>query len=203
MTIRGICPECGMSADLAAFVTQGEHNIALAAAMEIPAILGSRVVRYLGMHRPPRRALAGAKAARLLTELRDVIISGQIERKGVTRPAPLQAWIAALDQLLERPPSNLPLCGHGYLFEVVATEAERLEARAEKQREEAARSGAKVPANAAPATLRERSTEEVLAEHKRMQQRQGRADPAPARRGGPTPLSQLLQGAPAPEDGDA
>lgn len=203
MTIRGICPECGMSADLAAFVTQGEHNQALAAALEIPAILGPRVVRYLGLFRPPSRALAGAKAVRLLTELRDTITSGRIERKGVTRPAPLKAWIGALDQILERPPSGLPLTSHGYLFQVVATEADKLDAEAEKQREEAARSGAKSVANQPATAVRERSTEEVLAEHKRMQQRQGRTDPAPTRRGGPTPLSQLLKGAPGAEDGDA
>ncbi|SDK30880.1 hypothetical protein [Billgrantia gudaonensis] len=206
MTIRGICPECGMSADLAAFVTQGEHNQALAAALEIPAILGPRVVRYLGLHRPPSRALAGAKAVRLLAELRDTITSGRIERKGVSRPAPLQAWIAAFDQILERPPSKLPLSGHGYLYEVVATEADRLDAQAEKQREEAARSGAKPGVKPAAAAIRERSTEDVLAEHQRLaaQGKGGQSShPGPAQRRGQHSIGQLLKGAPGAEDGDA
>lgn len=202
MTIRGICPECGLSADLAAFVNQGEHNIALAAALEIPALLGSRVVRYLGLHRPPSRALAGAKAARLLTELRDVIISGQIERKGVTRPAPLQVWVTALDQILERPPSKLPLTGHGYLYEMVATAADKHAAEAERKREEAARSGAQAPSTVGQPVVRERSTEDVLAEHRRLAARQGVAAPAPGERGVKS-LSQLLQGAPGAKDGDA
>ena len=208
MTIRGICPECGLSAELAAFVTQGEHNQALAAALEIPAILGPRVVRYLGLHRPPSRALAGAKAVRLLSELRDVIVSGRIERKGVSRPAPLQAWVAALDKILERPPSKLPLSGHGYLFEVVASEADRLDAEAEKRKEEAVRSGASTaPANASPA-LRERSTEDVLAEHRRLaaqgqggKPRGGEKEAAPRR--GNQSIGQLLKGAPSAEEGES
>ncbi len=200
MTIRGICPECGLSAELAAFVTQGEHNIALAAALEIPALLGPRVVRYLGLHRPPSRALAGAKAVRLLTELRDAIVSGEIERKGVIRPAPITAWIVALDKVLERPPSKLPLSGHGYLFEVVASEADRLDAEAERKREEAVRSGAKAPASNAPPALRERSTEEVLAEHRRLQgSGKAKAPEAPAPRRGNQTISKLLEGAPGAE----
>ncbi|MDR5857925.1 hypothetical protein FZZ93_02555 [Halomonas eurihalina] len=197
MSIRGTCPECGLSADMAAFVAQGEHNQALAAALEIPGQLGPRVVRYLGLFRPQRKALAGGKAVRLLTELRDAIALGRISRHGVTRPAPVSVWATALDQLLERPPAKLPLHGHGYLFEVVASVADQADAQAERQREEAARSGsnAKAPANA-PAHL-ERSTEDVLAEHQRLA---GQAKPQESPRG-PTPLSELLKGAPrAKED---
>ena len=173
MTLKATCPECGMSGDMAAFVTQGEHNQAIAAALEMPALLSSRIVRYLGMFRPASRALASAKSARLLGELKETINSGVIERKGVTREAPLKVWVMALDQMLESPPSGLPLSGHGYLYEVVARCADRHAGAIEKQREEQARSGAKQPANRAPAAaLRERSTDDVLAEHARMANRQ-------------------------------
>lgn len=173
MTLKATCPECGMSGDMAAFVTQGEHNQALAAALEMPALLSSRVIRYLGMFRPKSRALASAKSARLLGELKDVITSEVIERKGITRQAPLKVWVMALDQLLERPPSNLPLTGHGYLYEVVANCADRHAGEVEKQREEQERRGAKQLANrTAVAPLRERSTDDVLAEHARMANRQ-------------------------------
>lgn len=173
MTLKATCPECGMTGDMAAFVTQGEHNIAIAAALEMPALLSSRIVRYLCMFRPASRSLASAKSARLLTELKETITSGVIERKGVTREAPLKVWIMALDQLLERPPSNLPLSGHGYLYEVVANCADRHAGEVEKQQEEAKRIGAKQPANRGPAAaLRERSTDDVLAEHERLRSRQ-------------------------------
>lgn len=171
MTLKATCPECGMTGDMAAFVTQGEHNQAIAAALEMPALLSSRIVRYLGMFRPASRALASAKSARLLTELKETITSGVIERKGVTREAPLKVWVMALDQMLESPPSGLPLSGHGYLYEVVARCADRHAGEVEKQQEEAKRSGAKQPANRAPAALRERSTDDVLAEHARMASR--------------------------------
>ncbi|UEQ03203.1 hypothetical protein LMS44_18235 [Halomonas profundus] len=206
MTLKATCPECGMTGDMAAFVTQGEHNQALAAALEMPAMLSSRIVRYLGMFRPASRSLASAKSARLLTELKEVINSGVIERKGVTREAPLKVWVMALDQLLERPPSNLPLSGHGYLYEVVANCADRHAGEVEKQREEQARSGAKQPANRAPAAaLRERSTEDVLAEHARMGNRkptvasgkksQLQTAKAVEQANAPKRLSELLKGA--------
>ncbi|BCB62287.1 hypothetical protein HaloA020_29880 [Halomonas sp. A020] len=204
MTLKATCPECGMSGDMAAFVTQGEHNQALAAALEMPALLSSRIVRYLGMFRPKSRALASAKSARLLGELKDVITSGVIERKGITREAPLKVWVMALDQLLERPPSNLPLTGHGYLYEVVANCADRHATDVEKQREEQVRSGAKQPASrAAVAPLRERSTDDVLAEHERLAQRKAHVthqrppqhDKAAEKANAPKRLSDLLKGA--------
>lgn len=206
MTLKATCPECGMTGDMAAFVTQGEHNIAVAAALEMPALLSSRIVRYLGMFRPASRSLASAKLARLLTELKENITSGVIERKGITRDAPLKVWMLALDQLLERPPSNLPLSSHGYLYEVVANCADRHASEVEKQQEEAKRSGAKQPANRAPAAaLRERSTDDVLAEHARMANRQSTV--ATSQKGqrqtakkneqanAPKRLSELLKGA--------
>ncbi|TVU88284.1 hypothetical protein [Vreelandella titanicae] len=206
MTLKATCPECGMSGDMAAFVTQGEHNQALAAALEMPAMLSSRIVRYLGMFRPASRALASAKSARLLTELKETINSGLIERKGVTREAPLKVWVMALDQMLESPPSGLPLSGHGYLYEVVARCADRHAGDVEKQQEEAKRSGAKQPANRAPAAaLRECSTDDVLAEHARMANRQptvatqhkGQRPTAKAaeQANAPKRLSDLLKGA--------
>ncbi|MDX1465581.1 MAG: hypothetical protein R3215_07780 [Halomonas sp.] len=204
MTLRAICPECGMSGDMAAFVAQGEHNQALAAALEIPAQLGPRIVRYLGLFRPPSRALAGAKALRLLNELRDTIASGQIERKGITRPAPVPVWAAALDQLLERPPTKLPLNGHGYLFEVVASVADKADAERERKREDAARSGAKDPAKPAAALTRhERSTEDVLAEHRRLAAQGKGGEKSPTPRRGNQSISQLLEGAPGAQEGES
>ncbi|WP_237673608.1 hypothetical protein [Vreelandella profundi] len=206
MTLKATCPECGMTGDMAAFVTQGEHNIAVAAALEMPALLSSRIVRYLGMFRPASRSLASAKLARLLTELKENITSGVIERKGITRDAPLKVWMLALDQLLERPPSNLPLSSHGYLYEVVANCADRHAGEVEKQQEEAKRSGAKQPVNRPPAAaFQERSTDDVLAEHARMANRlstvasgkKGQQQNAKAieQANAPKRLSDLLKGA--------
>lgn len=191
MTIQGVCPECGMKADLSAFVSQGENNQALAAALEIPAPLGARMIRYLGLFRPVNKALSGRKAARLLSELRDVIASGEITRNKTTRPASLSVWSTALDLILERPPSGLPLSGHGYLYEIVAGEADKAQAMGEQQREQSARRGDhNLPVKP---RHRERSTEEVLAEHKRMQGRKT----AVTNTGQPHRLADLLKNAPS------
>ncbi|AFL76200.1 hypothetical protein [Thiocystis violascens] len=134
MSLSGTCPECGCRADLAVFASAGEVNRALAAALEIPAPLGGRVLRYLRLFSPPRKALATGKAVRLLTELSQAIGRAEIDRKGSVWSAPLPVWEAALDAILATPPERLPLNGHGYLFETVANLAAKHAGRAEAAR---------------------------------------------------------------------
>ncbi len=139
MSLSGVCPECGCRADLAVFASAGETNRALAAALELPAPLAGRVLRYLRLFSPPQKALAMNKATRLLTELSQSIASGEVTRKGVAWAAPLSVWEAALDAVLATPPERLPLTGHGYLFEVIANLAAKEQTKTERQQEEQVR----------------------------------------------------------------
>lgn len=123
--ITGICPGCGLRADLDAFLAAGEWNVALAAALTLPAPLAGRVMTYLRLFSPPSHRLTPKKAARLLTELAAAVKAAEVTRRGETFPAPEAYWAEALDLLAQRPPERLPLDDHGYLFEVMMNIAKR------------------------------------------------------------------------------
>lgn len=134
--LSGVCPGCGLRADLDVFCVQADANQALAAALALPAPLGGRVLRYLRLFSPPNKVLAGNKTVRLLAELADTIKSAQISRRGVAYAAPLGLWETALDTVLGQPPDVLPLNSHGYLFQVAWNLADRAVARQERAAED-------------------------------------------------------------------
>jgi len=135
--VRLTCPCCGATLSLEALLNDTAARQAVAIALSLPADLGPRLLRYLGLFRPAQRSLTWERAAHLLNELQALIEAGEIRRHGRpwrVRPAD---WAAALDEILERRPKlSLPLKGHGYLLEILAGLANQTEARHEQQREE-------------------------------------------------------------------
>ena len=139
--IPGVCPGCGLRADLEAFAVQAGASAALRAALALPPSLGERVMRYLRLFSPPQKVLSQAKATRLLTELAAAIDAAQVIRRGVAHAAPVGLWAAALDAVLAQPPERLPLDDHGYLFAVAWNMVDRAAARQEQAAEERLRRG--------------------------------------------------------------
>ena len=152
--IPGVCPGCGLRADLDVFAIQADANRALAAALDLPPSLGSRVLGYLRLFSPPKKTLALAKSGRLLTELAEAVRSASVSRSGIIHAAPLPLWIAALDTIIANKPEVLPLTTHGYLFKVAWNLAEKAAAAQERQQESRLRRGDSVPA---PPTVSEAS----------------------------------------------
>lgn len=135
--MRLTCPCCGGLFSIEAALADAQARQAVAAALQLPAGLGDRVLRYLGLFRPPERGLSWDKATRLLVELHDAIRAAQVTRHGRDWPAPQDYWRMALDQMLDaRPTLTLPLKTHGYLFEIVVGIAQKAEARREQAEEE-------------------------------------------------------------------
>lgn len=130
--LPGVCPGCGLRADLDVFCVQADANKALAAALDLPPSLGGLILRYLRLFSPPSKTLALAKTTRLLVELAETLQSAHVTRRGVAHPAPLALWRAALETILNQPPERLPLDSHGYLFQVVFNLAEAATARHER-----------------------------------------------------------------------
>lgn len=149
--LPGVCPGCGLRADLDVFCVQADIKQALAAALDLPAPLGGRVLRYLRLFSPASKTLALNKTVRLLVELAAVVRSAQIERRGVAYAAPLGLWETALDTVLNQPPDTLPLTSHGYLFQVAWNLADRAATRQERAAEERLRQGQRPPAETPPA----------------------------------------------------
>lgn len=140
------CPSCAAIFPIDAALTDEQARQAVAAALKLPAPLGDRILRYLGLFRPATRALSWDRATNLLTELLVPIQAGQVTRDGTTRPAPLELWTAALDAVLEsRDRLRLPLKSHGYLFEVASAMADKAAGRHERQAETRRQAGALQP----------------------------------------------------------
>lgn len=135
------CPCCFARFAIEAALTDDDARRAVAAALKMPAPLGDLVLRYIGLFRAPKRALSWDRAARLIEELLAPMQAGRIERHGRVWAAPLEAWKAALTEMLDRRDKlQLPLKSHGYLFEVVSAQANKSEAQTEAKAEEQKRS---------------------------------------------------------------
>lgn len=121
MAIPGICPSCGVKFDLVQALTDADARQALAAALEIPAPLARLVVPYISLHAPAGRAVAMRKLARLLSDFKTLLTSGQVTRNGITHAAPLEIWREAIEQTLTARDTGtliLPLKDHAYVTEI-------------------------------------------------------------------------------------
>jgi hypothetical protein len=143
--MRLVCPCCGASSPIEALLADRAARDTVASALALPASLGERLLRYLGLFRPRERALSWDRAARLLLELQADISAAQIERNGRVYPAPIDYWKLAIDQMLDgRDKLVLPLKSHGYLYEIIAGISQKAdEKRAAKQELEEERAKAR------------------------------------------------------------
>lgn len=135
--MKTACPACGATFSLDAVVG---HDGARALVAELAAVSGplaGALLRYLGLFRPQQRSLSWDRAARLLAELAPMITAARVERRGRVYAAPREAWISAIEHMLDhRDRLTLPLKSHGYLIEVLIGAIEQQEARAEARQED-------------------------------------------------------------------
>lgn len=105
--------------------------------------LGGLVVRYLRLHKPARQKLRMSRVAQLLGELVPDMRRSAITRKGREWQAPAEAWKAALQSVFEageKGTLTLPLDGNAYLYEILMRMADKAEATAEREQQQAGRS---------------------------------------------------------------
>lgn len=138
------CPTCGTELDITTLFAHETDQRALSrlAAVSIP--LGARVLQYVALFTPPKQRLTAAKKIKLLLQLLPDLERQVINHKGREWAAPLNAWALAIDQMLSSRDAGrleLPMKGHGYLYSVLASMADRHEASAEAQAETARRTG--------------------------------------------------------------
>lgn len=134
------CPCCFARFAIEAALTDEHARQAVAVALKMPPPLGDLTLRYLALFRAPNRALSWDRAARLLGDLLAPMQAGRIERHGRVWAAPLPAWQTAFEEMLARRDKlQLPLKSHGYLWEIVVAQANRVEADAERRAEDVKR----------------------------------------------------------------
>ncbi len=116
--MRLICPSCGAIHSAESLANDAEARQCLLIVAELPVDIARRALPYLALFRPSggKRGLIWSKALRLLHELQQMVVDSYIQwDRQPARPNSAQAWAQALERLLQRPPSRLPLTSHGYL----------------------------------------------------------------------------------------
>jgi hypothetical protein len=134
--MRLTCP-CGLHGSIELF-TEDEHARKFAVLVaSLPGGAGAVAVRYIGLFRPGKRALAWDRACKLLEEVRDMLVAGVVERYGKTYPGTPSLFIAAMQQMLDqRERLDLPMKTHGYLVSIIAGESPKAAAAAEEAEEQ-------------------------------------------------------------------
>jgi hypothetical protein len=148
-----VCPSCGATHSSDAWTADADARASIAAVAELGE-LAPLVLRYIGLFRPGKRALAWPRARRLVDELLALVKAGKVRRNGRDWSAPASAWRYSIDVVLQRRDQGrlkLPLDTHGYLLEVICGEADKAEAREEQVAEQQLRTGRPASAPSEPA----------------------------------------------------
>lgn len=141
--MRVTCPACHAEESLEALLGREADARQVAQFFERHVQMGALLLRYIALFRPPKRRLGIARMVGLVAELMPDIERGAVQRKGRDWPVTLDVWRAGMETVLakrDKGTLTLPLTGHGLLYEVLSSLADRDEARAEAQAEEDRRS---------------------------------------------------------------
>ena len=105
-----------------ALIANKAASDALNAALLVSGELGEALIRYLGLFSSCEKVRSTFdRVATLLGELTPMIQAKIIKRDGREFPAPPEAWIYAINQMMaNRVNFTLPMKSHGYLLEIIA-----------------------------------------------------------------------------------
>lgn len=135
---------CGLRTPLEVAIEHDAARRAVARCMESLGAVGQGMMAYMALHRPAERTLTWEKTARLLDELLGTYDAGVVTRDRITHRLTDDVWTAALAAVRDAAPTlSLPLDGHGYLFAILASMAQKAAQTAE--REQAARARGETP----------------------------------------------------------
>jgi hypothetical protein len=130
------CPSCNAEFSLDMLFEHEAGRRAMARLAELSLPFGALLLRYIGLFRPAQRRLSIDRMVSLIDELLPDIERQAIARKGRDWDAPLESWRAALEAVLtkrDKGTLTLPLTSHGLLYEILAAQADKYEAQAERQ----------------------------------------------------------------------
>ena len=145
--MRLTCPSCGAMHSAESWGNDAAARQCLIVVAELPAEVGRRALPYLALFRTleSKRGLSWDKALRLLHTLRGMVLDSHIQWDRMpARPNSAAAWAQALEQIVQRPPSRLPLASHGYLKRIAYDLANDLD-RAREVRHNAEERAGRLP----------------------------------------------------------
>lgn len=129
--MRLICPGCGLTASVEAWLNDAEARELLLIVARLPHPLPEACLPYLGLFRPENRALSWKKAGRIVAELAQLVGSGHVQVQGKpSRPCPPRIWAEAMGQMLDRRDRiTRPMPNHNYLRQVAWQLADEADAK--------------------------------------------------------------------------
>lgn len=127
------CPTCGTFGTLALFAADADARHCVQLTARLPPALERSLFAYLSLFQPSKRVLTWKRIRTLLNELLPAIEAQSVDRHGRPWSAPHAAWSAAFDEMVDkRDKLTLPLKSNGYLLEILAGSANRIEAKSEE-----------------------------------------------------------------------
>lgn len=137
------CTACGAVQPLIAAYEATEARAAWETALRHHPLLAPLLIRYLDLFARPGKQPRESTVARVLHDLLRRIHGAEVRGHGITHPAPLDAWEAALRICTGADADiSLPLKNNHYLAAIVWRRADGAAGRRERKNEELARNGA-------------------------------------------------------------
>lgn len=136
------CPSCGAELDIASLFAHETDQRAITRLISVSIPMGTRVLQYCTLFQPPKTRLTAAKKIKLILQLLPHIERQELTFKGRDWYAPVSVWSQAIDQMLESRDAgrlDLPMKGHAYLYSIVTSLSDKLEAQREAESLTAAR----------------------------------------------------------------
>jgi hypothetical protein len=136
------CPVCGAELSLDHLFVEADNRAAVAQLVAVAMPIGARLLQYTRLFTPPKTTLTQRKQVRLLLQLLPDLKRQAITHRGRDWAVPLATWAQGIDQMLTARDAgklDLPMKGHGYLYAILTSLADKTEAVAEVQAETARR----------------------------------------------------------------
>lgn len=137
------CQVCGAEESLDALIVRMIDDAVVRGlvhdVLKLSLPLGSLLVRYIRLHKPPKQRLRATRLRELVAELVTDMQRNVVERHGRTWAVSIDDWRGAFDAVftaVDRGTLQLPLQGNGYLYQVLTRKSDQAEAAQEAQREQ-------------------------------------------------------------------
>lgn len=137
------CPSCGAIHSAEAWENDADARVCLGIVAKMHKAISPLALIYLGFFRPASgRGLQWKKALRLLQEFTDLATAPEIgwKKNRVLRNKP-EYWARAVERMIARPPSDLPLDTHNYLRAIAYGIAKDESVEVEQNRNKAENTG--------------------------------------------------------------
>lgn len=136
------CPVCGADLALDHLFVDADNRAAVAMLIEVAMPIGAHLLQYTRLFSPPKTRLTQRKQVRLMLQLLPDLKRGAITHRGRDWAVPLAIWAQGINHMLASRDAgklDLPMKSHAYLYTILVSLADKVEAGAEAQREADAR----------------------------------------------------------------